>query len=164
MNAVPAMGFGLRITASWALGAGKSQCPGIIPQKDLCPKEARSFGLFKILSTKGSPFYLLLCSPVPHPLPPDLYSLAKSSPSAVLTKLLSSSKPSLQIFLSSSLESSKGQPQISLISIILWETKFSLLKQSTWLVRMKCSLRSSPITISLTNIPACSKSFHKVYL
>ena len=90
MNAVPAMGSGLRTTACSALGADKSHCPGIIPLKDLRPKVAKSFGLFKILCTKRSPSYSLRYSP--HPMPQDLHSLVQTSPSIVSSKLLSSLK------------------------------------------------------------------------
>lgn len=84
MNAVPAMGSGVRISACSALRAGKPHCPKSVPQKDLSPQEARSFRLSVIPSTKGSPSHLVFYSSATTP--PSLLKLLplSSGPSPIL--------------------------------------------------------------------------------
>lgn len=133
-----------------ALGADKPRHPNNVPQKDLDPKEATSFGRLKTPSTKESPSYLGFNSPGPHPWLQCTHRLLEPAPSSFLSRYVLPQIPSYRHFSPAHQKPQRDGLKSVLLPLFLGKPNCLPLKQNTWLVRTKHKLWSAVITLSLT--------------
>ena len=143
----------------FAIRSWQATLPRRHPSEGPQSQRSKVLRLFKILSTKGSPSYLLFNSPV-HILCHKTSTLwwrllpPPSHPNCFLPQ-----NPSYKYFSPAHWELQRDSLKAVLFPLFCGKPNSFLLKQSTWLVRMKCNLWGSQITISLTNfyllVPNC---------